>query len=97
MSNPLKEWRERHGLTQVAVSAGTGIAQALLSKYEQVDGEPNRHGGTRKAVRPNRRNAVKIEQYTASIDSNDVVRVEDWDATADAEPESEAGDSTEAA
>jgi len=97
MSNPLREWRERHGLTQTAVSAGTGIAQALLSKYEQVDGEPNRNGAPRRAVRPNRRNALRIEAFTSTCDPGDVVRVEDWDASAVPEPESEAGDATEAA
>lgn len=97
MPNPLREWRERHGLTQTAVSAGTGIAQALLSKYEQTDGEPNRNGEPRRAVRPNRRNAVRIEAFTSNLDPEDIVRVEDWDATGDAEPEAEPGDSTEAA
>ena len=38
MTNPLREWREELGLTQVEVSRGAGVLQSTLSALEAGKG-----------------------------------------------------------
>jgi len=89
MSNPLREWRARQTppVTQVVVAEATGIDQALVSKYERDGLDPGK-----KRIRPNRRNAVKLQAFTATrTDGKDVIRVEDWDDDLVAEPDVDLG------